>query len=63
MPIFPAEFEQNEVMGYYDKEELVAFSIIQIYDDKNVEAYQFAWNYKYPKLHLCIKSLSNECSH
>jgi hypothetical protein len=49
-------------MGYYDKDELVAFSIIQNYDDKNVEAYQFAWDYKNPKLHLGIKSLRHECA-
>lgn len=63
MPIFPSEFEQNDVIGYYDKDELVAFSIIQVYDDKNIEAYQFAWNYKKPKLHLGIKSLRHECAY
>ena len=36
--------------------------MISIYDDKNAECYQFAWDYKNPKLHLGIKSLRNECA-
>lgn len=62
MPIFDSEYEKNEIIGYYDGEKLVAFSMIIIYDDENVEALQFAWDYENPKLHLGIKSLRNECA-
>jgi len=64
MPIFEEEFldEKNDVIGYYNNEELVAFSLIRKYDLKNVEAVQFAWNYKNPKLRLGIESLKSECA-
>jgi hypothetical protein len=62
MPIHDCEYTDNEIMGYFDKGKLVAWSMISIYDDKNAECYQFAWDYKNPKLHLGIKSLRNECA-
>lgn len=64
MPIFDSEFtdDKNDLFGYYDNNELVAFSIIRKYDNENIEAVQFAWNYKNPKLRLGILSLQNECA-
>jgi hypothetical protein len=64
MPIFDSEFtdSKNEVIGYYDNNELIAFSLLRLYDSYNVEAIQFAWNYKNPKLSLGINSLKNECA-
>lgn len=64
IPIFDSEYtaDRAEVLGYYDGEKLVAFSLLRIYDDENVEAIQFAWNYENPKLHLGISSLRNECA-
>ena len=65
MPIFPEEYfdANNDVYGYYDKEEkLVAFSLLRCYNNKNVEAVQFAWDYANPKLHLGIASLRSECA-
>lgn len=62
MPIFRGQYFDNVVIGYYDKEELVAFSLIHRYDSYNAECLQFAWDYENPKLRLGIESLKNECS-
>jgi len=62
MPIFPEEYFTNDVLGYYDQGKLVAFSLMHVYNSKNVEAIQFAWNYANPKLHLGISSLRSECA-
>lgn len=65
MPIFIEDVQQTntEILGYYDKDELVAFSIILVYPSKkSVTADQFAWNYKNPNLKLGYKSLRSECA-
>lgn len=64
MPIFDSEYTdpKNDLIGYYYKNELIAFSLLRKYDSINVEAVQFAWNYKNPELSLGLKSLENECS-
>lgn len=64
MPIFDSEFtdSKNDVIGYYDNGDLVAFSLLRRYDNENVEAIQFAWDYKTPQLRLGINSLKNECA-
>lgn len=64
MPIFDSEFTdpKNDVIGYYDGSNLVAFSLIRRYDKENVEAIQFAWDYKKPKLRLGLESLKSECA-
>jgi hypothetical protein len=64
MPIFDSEYTDmsNDIIGYYDQDNLVAFSIVRKYDQDNVEALQFAWNYHNPKLRLGIKSLEHECA-
>lgn len=62
MPLFRNMYMNNDLIGYYDNDELVAFSIMEILDDYNVEALQFAWNYESPKLRLGIKSLKHECA-
>ena len=62
MPIFESDYTNNDVIGYYDNDKLVAFSIIIRQDKENVEALQFAWDYKNPKLFLGLKSLRNECA-
>ncbi len=63
MPIFAREFYENNIIVYKDCEEIVAFSMIGVYDTKNIENYQFAWNYEKPKLRLGIKSLEHECAY
>jgi len=62
MPIFTEEYFTNDVLGYYDQDKLVAFSLMRVYNNKNVEAIQFAWDYQNPKLHLGISSLRSECA-
>ncbi len=65
MPIFDSEFTdpKNDIIGYYDNQQLVGFSILRRYDNENVEAIQFAWDYKNPKLRLGISSLKSECAY
>jgi hypothetical protein len=64
MPIFNSEYTdlQNDIIGYFDNNQLVAFSLIKKYDRDNVEALQFAWTYHNPKLRLGIRSLEHECA-
>ena len=63
MPLFDIEYQTNDIIGYYDYQKLVAFSMIGVYDDANIENYQFAWDYKKPKLRLGINSLKHECAY
>ena len=65
MPIFSEEYTEpnNDVIGYYnDKAQLVAFSLIHRYNNKNAEAVQYAWDYADPELKLGFASLHNECA-
>jgi hypothetical protein len=64
MPIFDSEYTNisNDVIGYRQNDKLIAFSIITKYDKDNIEAVQFAWDYKNPELRLGIESLKNECA-
>jgi len=64
MPLFYGHFMDslNDVIAYYDNNKIVAFSIMRILDRDNLEAWQFAWDYKIPKLRLGIRSLEHECA-
>lgn len=64
MPIFDIQYtdEHTDVIGYYDNDKLVAFSLVRTYDKDNAESLQFAWDYANPKLRLGIESLKNECA-
>ena len=64
MPIFISEYTDlhSDVMGYYDGDRLVAFSLIKVHDHESVECVQFAWDYENPKLRLGIESLKHECA-
>lgn len=64
MPIFNSEYTDSKVdiIGYFDSNGMVAFSLIKKYDHENVEAIQFAWTYHNPKLRLGIRSLQHECA-
>jgi hypothetical protein len=64
MPIFDSVYNDPaiDVIGYYDQQELVAFSLMKKYDTINLEAVQFAWTYHNPKLRLGITSLKHECA-
>lgn len=64
MPIFDLQYLDSsvELIGYYDKDQLVAWDMIRVYDSKNAEALQFAWDYANPDLRLGIESLKNACA-
>jgi len=64
MPIFDSQYRDTDtdIIGYYDNEKLVAFSLIKRYDTQNALCAQFAWNYSKPKLRLGIESLKTECA-
>jgi hypothetical protein len=64
MPIFDARYTDpmTDVIGYYDKAKLVAFSLIRRYDEHNALCDQFAWTYHDPKLRMGIETMKAECS-
>lgn len=64
MPLFDSQFTDpnTDVIGYREDGELVAFSLMKRYDDKNVLASQFAWTYHNPRTRLGIESLKTECA-
>ena len=64
MPIFDSRYTDSmtDVIGYYDNDKLVAFSLIKRYDEHNALCDQFAWNYHRPKMRLGIESLQTECA-
>jgi hypothetical protein len=65
VPIFYEEIVSpiSEVIGYFDNEKLIAFSLLYLYPSLNtVCAEQFAWNYESPQLRLGYKSIENECA-
>lgn len=60
-PLLYKDLENSELLGYYDNNILVAFSILNIYKT-HVKAEQFAWDYSNPSLRLGIRSLKTECA-
>lgn len=64
MPIFEYRYRapMTDVIGYRHEGELVAFSLIERYDNKNALCAQFAWDYRTPRLRLGIESLQTECA-
>ena len=64
MPLFDSQFTDpdTDVIGYKEAGELVAFSLMKRYDNKNVLSSQFAWTYHNPRTRLGIESLRTECA-
>lgn len=64
-PMWDMEFiwDHNDVLGYYDNTNLVAWSVVTKYNRNDVYAVQFAWDYANPKLGLGIASLKSECAY
>jgi hypothetical protein len=64
MPIFNSRYTDpmTDVIGYYDQDQLVAFSLIKRYDEHNALCDQFAWNYNNPRLRLGIETMKTECA-
>jgi len=53
---------RHDIIGYFDNNELVAWSMIYKINEDVCEAIQFAWDYKNPRLHLGLASLRAECA-
>ena len=68
-PVFEEEWNTEakynaDVLGYYDTNELVAWSLTYKFPSKKtVIADQFAWNYANPKLKLGYKTIRSECAY
>ena len=64
MPIFHSRYldPMADIIGYYDKDQLVAFSLIRRFDDHNALCDQFAWNYNNARLRLGIQTMKVECA-
>ena len=64
MPLFDSQFTDpmTNVIGYRESGELVAFSLMKLYDTENVLASQFAWTYHNPRTRLGVESLKTECA-
>jgi hypothetical protein len=64
MPIFDSQYRaaDTDILGYSNRGQLVAFSLIRRYDLINAECLQFAWDYAEPDLRLGIETLKHECA-
>jgi hypothetical protein len=64
MPMFHSRYTDPmaDVIGYYDQDQLVAWSLIRRFDDRNALCDQFAWNYHNPRLRLGIETMKTECA-
>jgi len=64
MPIFHSRYNDPmaEIIGYYDQDKLVAFSLIRKFDQHNALCDQFAWTYHKPKLRMGIETMKTECA-
>ena len=64
MPIFPSRYNDPmaDVIGYFNNNKLVAFSLIRRFDNHNALCDQFAWTYHQPKMRLGIETMKTECA-
>jgi hypothetical protein len=64
MPLVPGRFTipGTEVLGYYDQNKLIAWSMYRIWDSKSIVIDHHAWDYSNPKLRIGLHSLENECA-
>lgn len=64
MPMFHSRYTDpmTDIIGYYDNNNLVAFSLIKRYDQHNAECAQFAWTYHNPRLRLGVETMKTECA-
>jgi hypothetical protein len=64
MPIFKSRYTDSmtDVIGYFDKKDMVAFSLIRRFDDQNALCDQFAWTYHKPRQRLGIETMKTECA-
>ena len=64
MPMFHSRYHDPmaDIIGYYDNDNLVAWSLIRRFDEHNALCDQFAWTYHNPKLRLGIETMKTECA-
>jgi hypothetical protein len=64
MPVFHSRYldPMADVIGYYDNQKLVAWSLIRRFDQHSALCDQFAWNYRNPRLRLGIETMKTECA-
>ena len=64
-PMWDCEFTwpHNDVIGYYNSTNLVAWSVVTKYNKDDVYSVQFAWDYANPGFRLGIKSIEHECAY
>lgn len=64
IPMFHSRYTDPmaDVIGYYDNNKLVAWSLIRRYDQHNALCDQFAWTYHKPKTRLGIETMKTECA-
>jgi hypothetical protein len=64
MPMFHSRYTDPmaEIIGYYDQERLVAWSLIRKFDQHNALCDQFAWTYHRPRMRLGIETMKAECA-
>ena len=64
MPMFHSRYldPMADIIGYYDQDQLVAWSLIRRFDDHNALCDQFAWTYHDPRTRLGIETLKTECA-
>lgn len=64
MPMFHSRYKDTmaDIIGYYDDDQLVAWSLIRRYDAYNALCDQFAWTYHKPALRLGIETMKTECA-
>ena len=64
MPMFNSRYTDSmaDVIGYYNNNKLVAWSLIRRFDNHNALCDQFAWTYHNPRTRLGIETMKTECA-
>lgn len=64
MPMFHSRYldPMADVIGYYDQNRMVAWSLIRRFDEHNALCDQFAWTYHNPRQRLGIETMKTECA-
>lgn len=64
MPMFHSRYldPMADIIGYYDQDCLVAWSLIRRFDEHNAMCDQFAWTYHRPRMRLGIETMKTECA-
>ena len=64
MPMFHSRYldPMADVIGYYDNNRLVAWSLIRRFDEHNALCDQFAWTDHNPRTRLGIETMKTECA-